>query len=66
MKLSDLVEDKEGNITFNMKATKEEAEHLMQFAINFLVSTGFSAVIADEEEDMSQLSLWDSSGETAN
>lgn len=69
MKIEKTQLNEDGTTTITMNAKAEEAEVLMQFAINFLISTGLSAVSNAEdidEDDDGQLDMFDVNGELPN
>ena len=70
MKIIDVpIYDDDGSITATFKATPDEAQMLLQFAVNFLTSAGLSVramvkkahaakAVEEEEDDYDQLNLF--------
>jgi len=63
MQVTNLTTFNDGNVTITMTASKEEAHMLTQFALNYLISVGLSAVQEDDEDDEEgQLDLFEPTG----
>ena len=64
MKIVKTVKEEDGSTTITLSANEMEADTLLQFAFNFLISTGLAAAQYDEEdeEDDGQLDLFEPTG----
>jgi len=65
MKIVKTVKEEDGSTTITLSANEMEADTLLQFAFNFLISTGLAASQYDEEdkeEDDGQLDLFEPTG----
>lgn len=47
----------DGSVTFTQQVTAEEAQALLQFAINFLASSGLASILATGKTPDTQMEL---------